>query len=87
MKQNHYRHDEEGNEQLQSTASNGYLLPLSANSFEALQSLTGKFQEMLADDSAILTNDICYAAALRRSQYDYRLAAIGHSRKGIVQQP
>ncbi|MDN3658658.1 SDR family NAD(P)-dependent oxidoreductase [Ferruginibacter paludis] len=79
----HIRQDEADKEQLQSIASNGHLLPLSANSFEALQRLAGNFLKMLADDGAILINDLCYAAGLRRSEYDYRLAAIGHSRKEL----
>ena len=75
--------EEKYNELIHSTDSNCHLLPLSANSFETLQSLAGTFQEFLASDSSIATKDICYAAGLRRSQYDYRLAAIGNSRKEL----
>ena len=75
--------DEEDKEQVDSTVSANYLLPLSANSFESLQSLAGSFQELLATDFSIATNDICYAASVRRSRFDYRLAAIGNSRKEL----
>jgi acyl transferase domain-containing protein/acyl carrier protein len=77
------KQNEEDDEQIDSTASACHLLPLSANSYESLQSLAGIFQELLATDSAIATNDICYAASIRRSQYHYRLAAIGHSREEL----
>ncbi|MBZ5859380.1 type I polyketide synthase [Flavihumibacter profundi] len=75
--------DEKDSEQIDSTASGCHLLPLSANSFETLQSLARTFQELLAADSSVSTKDICYAAGLRRSQYDCRLAAIGNSRKEL----
>ena len=69
-------------EQHDSTGSNYQLLPLSANSYENLQALAGTFQELLAS-RAISTKDICYAASTRRSQYAYRLAAIGESRQEL----
>ncbi len=72
-----------GEEQTQSIASSNYLLPLSARSTAALRTLVGSFQELLASDFSIATQDICYAASLRRSQYDYRLAALGRSRKEL----
>jgi acyl transferase domain-containing protein/acyl carrier protein len=77
------KQDEKDSEQIHSTDSNSYLLPLSANSNESLQSLAVTFQKLLASDSSVATKDICYAAGLRRSQYDYRLAVIGHSRKEL----
>ena len=77
------KQDEEDSEQIHSTDSNWHLLPLSANSFETLQSIAGTFRELLASDPSVATKDICYAAGLRRSQYDYRLAAIGNSRKEL----
>ena len=79
----HNKQDEEDNEQNHSTATHCHLLPLSANSYDTLQSLAVAFQEILATDSSIATKDICYAAALRRSQFDHRLAAIGNSRKEL----
>lgn len=55
------------------------LLPLSANSYESLQSLAGTFEKLLVDET-IAIQDICFAAGHRRSQFDYRLALSGHSR-------
>jgi len=75
----HHKQGEEDSEQLQSTASNSHLLPLSAMNFESLQSLAGTFQEFLTANPSIEIKDICFAAGLRRSQNDYRVAAIGHS--------
>jgi len=75
--------EEKYSELIHSTDSNCHLLPLSANSLESLQLLAGTFQKFLAADSSIAIKDICYAAGLRRSQYDYRLAAIGNSRQEL----
>lgn len=60
-----------------------HMLPLSANSVEALQSLAGRVENMLSSDFSIAAKDLCYAASERRSQYHYRLAAVGHSRKEL----
>jgi acyl transferase domain-containing protein len=77
------KQDEAGDEGVDSIASTCHLLPLSATSYEALQSLAGAFREMLAADFSIATKDICHAAGMRRSQYDYRLAVIGNSREEL----
>jgi len=77
------KQEEKYNDLIPSTDSNCHLLPLSANTFESLQSLAGTFQEFLASDSSGTIKDICYAAGLRRSQDDYRLAAIGNSREKL----
>lgn len=79
-KQEHSKSDDE---QPQSAASTEYLLPLSARNSDALRTLAKNFQDLLATDFPIATKDLCYAASLRRSQYDYRLAALGHSRKEL----
>lgn len=76
-------HSKSDDEQPQSAASTEYLLPLSARSSDALRSLASNFQDLLATDFSITTKDICCAASLRRSQYDYRLAALGHSQKEL----
>lgn len=67
----------------QVSAASCHVLPLSANSYETLQSLAGSFQEMLANDYSITLKDICYAAGVRRSQFDYRVAVLGNSRKEL----
>lgn len=76
-------HSKSDDERPQSAASTSYLLPLSARSTGALRALVGNFQDLLATDFSIETKDICYAASLRRSQYDYRIAVLGHSRKEL----
>lgn len=63
-----------------STGENCYLLPLSANNFEALRSTARAFGEILASDFPVATKDICKAAGQRRSHFHYRLAVIGNSR-------
>lgn len=75
--------EKEDSKQVHSIVSNYHLLPISANSPESLRLLAGSFRELLAPGSGIETNDICYAAAVRRSQHDYRLAAIGQSRQEL----
>ncbi len=76
-------HSNESYDQINSSVPNSYLLPLSARSPEALKSIASDFLKLLAPDSSVTANDLCYAASLRRSQYDYRLAAIGNSRNEI----
>ncbi len=61
------------------------LLPLSGKSKEALQLLAGNFHELINDDASIEIKEICQAAGLRRSQYDYRLSIIGNSRKELCE--
>ena len=78
-----YKKNEEENKQGDSTFSNCYLLPLSARSPDALHSLADSFMKLLATDSDITANDICYAASTRRSQYDYRLAVVSNSQKEL----
>ncbi|HEY0679171.1 MAG TPA: type I polyketide synthase, partial [Chitinophagaceae bacterium] len=56
------------------------LLPLSAGSPEALRSVAHSFLKLLAPESEIAAIDICHAAGLRRSQFNYRLAVTGNSR-------
>lgn len=77
------RQVEEDNKKMNSADAGCFLLPLSADSFESLQSLAGTFKDFLIKDASIALKDICYDAGLRRSQYDYRLAVIGHSREEL----
>lgn len=74
---------EENNEVIETKDSNFYVLPLSANNKENLHSLADNFQNLLSSDSTISTEDICFAAGKRRSQYDLRLAAIGTTRNEL----
>jgi acyl transferase domain-containing protein len=57
-----------------------HLLPLSARSPEALQSLARAYQNFLATlESAASSPDVCYTASARLSHHDYRLAVTGNS--------
>lgn len=75
--------ENESNDPINSNISNGYLLPLSGKSAEALKSIASNFLKLLAPGSFLSVNDVCYAASLRRSQDDYRLAVIGNSSKEL----
>jgi len=57
-----------------------YLLPLSAHSSEALQSLARAYRDVLAlPEATVSMHDLCYTASVRRSHHDYRLAVTGNS--------
>ena len=63
-----------------------HLLPLSARSPEALQSLARAYLDFLAaprSDASL--GDICYTASARRSHHDYRLAVTGASCKQLIE--
>jgi acyl transferase domain-containing protein/acyl carrier protein len=63
-----------------------YLLPLSARSPEALQSLARDYQRFLAKPESKLTlHDFCYTAAMRRGHHDYRLAVTGSSCEQLIE--
>jgi myxalamid-type polyketide synthase MxaE and MxaD len=56
------------------------LLPLSARSPQALQSLARAYQDFLATpESAASLPDVCYTASVRLSHHEYRLAVTGNS--------
>jgi len=57
-----------------------HLLPLSARSPDALQSLARAYKTFLATpEAAASLPDICYTASVRLSHHDYRLAVTGDS--------
>lgn len=62
-----------------------YLLPLSAQTSEALRALARSYLNHLAnaENAAQTLHDICYTASLRRTHHDYRLASIARSKKGL----
>ena len=70
-------------EQHTSSGTNTYLLPLSTDNIESLQSLAGTFHELITFDDTIALDDLCYAASRRRSLHHHRLAVIAHSRKEL----
>src|ERR1019366_8533324 len=61
-------------------AASTYLLPLSARSAPALQSLAQSCHDLLIDRQlAAPPYDICYTAGARRSHHEYRLGGAGQS--------
>jgi myxalamid-type polyketide synthase MxaD len=57
-----------------------HLLPLSARSPEALQSLARAYQNFLATPESVASlPDVCYTASVRLSHHDHRLAVTGNS--------
>ena len=63
-----------------------YLLPLSARSPEALQSLARAYQNFLATpESAASLPDVCYTASVRLSHHDHRLAVTGNSPAQLIE--
>jgi myxalamid-type polyketide synthase MxaE and MxaD len=65
-----------------------HLLPLSAHSPEALQSLARAYLDFLAaepPESATLLPDICYSAGVRRSHHDHRLTVVAHTKAEVVE--
>jgi acyl transferase domain-containing protein/acyl carrier protein len=64
------------------------LLPLSARSPEALQSLARAYQSLLAtqeSEAVASLQDVCYTAGARRSHHDHRLALAGGSRQELIE--
>ncbi len=61
------------------------LLPLSARSPEALQSLARAYQDFLSAPFETSLHDICYTASMRRGHHDYRLAVTGYSREQLTE--
>jgi myxalamid-type polyketide synthase MxaE and MxaD len=63
-----------------------HLLPLSAHSPEALQSLARVYLNFLATpESAASLADVCYTASARLSHHDHRLAVTGNSTAQLLE--
>ena len=63
-----------------------HLLPLSARSPEALQSLARAYQDFLVTpESAASLPDVCYTASARLSHHDHRLAVTGDSPAQLIE--
>jgi acyl transferase domain-containing protein len=60
----------------------GYVLPISGGSSEAIQEIAGQFRALL-DDPQILAADVCLTAATRRVDFLYRAAACGRNREEL----
>jgi myxalamid-type polyketide synthase MxaE and MxaD len=63
-----------------------HLLPLSARSPQALQSLARAYQDFLATPEAVSSlPDVCYTASVRLAHHDHRLAVTGNSPAQLVE--
>ncbi|MEP7272479.1 MAG: type I polyketide synthase, partial [Acidobacteriota bacterium] len=59
-----------------------WVLPLSARSPESLRGLARQYEHYLWNSSeSILSRDVCFTAAVRRSHHEHRLAVVGSSLK------
>ncbi len=66
-------------------AASSYLLPVSARSPEALQTLTRAYADMLAEANGARLSDIVATASLRRGHHDHRLAITGRTHEEMVE--
>ena len=63
-----------------------YILPLSAQTPEALRSLADSYRVMLTGETPPGLNDLCYTAACRRTHHTKRLALVAASRQELTEQ-
>lgn len=68
----------------QENPDKGYLLPLSAHTPEALESLANMYKDLLTVEDAPPLPDICYTASCRRTHHEYRLSLVGHSQQELA---
>jgi acyl transferase domain-containing protein/NADPH:quinone reductase-like Zn-dependent oxidoreductase/acyl carrier protein len=64
------------------------LLPLSARTHEALQSLVRSYREFLgghSDHRNVTVGDLCYTASVRRMHFDHRLSLVIQQREELVE--
>ena len=69
-------------------ATPALLLPLSARTPEALQTLVRSYQDFLGGDSDyrdVSVVDLCYTASVRRMHFDHRLSLVVHHREELVE--
>ncbi|HEY0602496.1 MAG TPA: type I polyketide synthase, partial [Herpetosiphonaceae bacterium] len=68
-------------------AERATLVPLSARSFDALQSLARALRDLLDHaPPTVSLHDLSYTAGVRRTQHDYRLALVARSRAELIEQ-
>ena len=60
------------------------LLPLSAQTPDALRALAKSYQEFLSKDPTPALQDICYTAAVRRTHHEYRLAIVAQDQESAA---
>ena len=71
--------------ELEDSAQQTYLLPLSARSHQALVALAQSYQQWLSTQGRGSLRDICYTASLRRGHHEHRLALVGSSHTEITE--
>jgi acyl transferase domain-containing protein/acyl carrier protein len=72
-------------EQVRNDASDSmYLLPLSAQTQEALKAFAKSYLSLLSKDEALSLHNICYTASCLRTHHTERLAIAGKSRSEIA---
>ncbi len=64
--------------------SGEYLLPLSARSPETLRELAERYAAHLSRPDPAAIQDVCFTAAVRRTQHDHRLAVVGRDRRELA---
>ena len=62
-----------------------YLLPISAQSPDALRSLALAYQQLLTSDESNSLESICRMASVRRQHHDHRLAFVARSRQEMAE--
>jgi acyl transferase domain-containing protein len=75
--------------EMSATESRAYLLPLSAQSAEALKALAGAYQRFLNTEGVtgdLRLEDICYSAGFHRTHHPHRLALVAESRVKLAEQ-
>jgi acyl transferase domain-containing protein/NADPH:quinone reductase-like Zn-dependent oxidoreductase/acyl carrier protein len=66
-------------------ADKALVLPISAQSPEALRALAGAYGDLLSGPGAPPVRDLCYSAAVRRTHHDHRLAVVGGSHAELAE--
>ncbi|MEO8077201.1 MAG: type I polyketide synthase, partial [Acidobacteriota bacterium] len=61
-----------------------WVLPISARSEPALREMVARYGALLTAEEAPAPGDVCYSAAVRRTQHDYRVAITGATRAELA---
>jgi amino acid adenylation domain-containing protein len=61
------------------------VLPISAQTPDALRELAGAYGDLLSRPEAPAVRDLCYSAAVRRTHHDHRLAVVGASHAELAE--
>jgi len=61
------------------------LMPLSARTPEALQTLVRSYQAFLGRDNIASVEDLCYTASIRRTHFDHRLSLVVRNKEELLE--